>query len=467
MDAIRTAAPVNLGMTPVTPAEPELSFKHQINLMDYRVTGAIYGMTVDRAVVEVQVVGDLSADPIGSWQKIAPYENVYDAQPTHQYINCTFDPDDDGNNEDSYFDPTDPNRTYGPSSTCWPEFVFGSQGSTDYHYGFVPGNVNRASDDKVGLAGSDGPGNWVETKFDLSRFRGRRVNLRFLVSTIKVYDHTDPINLGFPADRFYDDGWYIDDVRISNTLTSPATFAADTKDNSSLPACPLNCTSVTASLAAEPAITVAPGQPVSLDASASVANACIGGVLQFRFYVNGVLARDWSDNAFLSDAPLADTSYDVSVRCSTKTDCMGTTIGSTGRIVTVGCPSTGNLTWPGPLRVDKTGGLGGDEPDQGLTVSWGPQARWTDLIRGDLVALRTGATYTGTVLGCDLADTNASSAADGAVLAPGSGFYFLARGAACNVTPFSYSAGAPKERGSSLAPRTRDAEIGADPRDCP
>ncbi len=201
MDAIMTAAPVNLGMTPVTPGEPELSFKHQINLMDYRVMGALYPMTVDRAVVEVQVVGDLSADPISSWQKIAPYENVYDVQPTHQYINCEFDPDDDGNNEDSYFDPTDPRREFGPSSTCYPEFVFGSQGSTDYRYGFIAGNVNRASDDKVGLAGSDGPGNWVQTKFDLSRYRGRRVNVRFLTSTIKVYDSADPITFGLPSNR--------------------------------------------------------------------------------------------------------------------------------------------------------------------------------------------------------------------------------------------------------------------------
>jgi hypothetical protein len=449
MDAIVTAQPVNLGMFPTTPGNPELTFKHQINLMDYRYINALFMQAPDRGVVEMQLA-DAAGNPVGLWQKINPYENVYDIQPSTNYINCTFDPDDDGNNEDSYFDPTDPNRAYGPSSTCFPEFNFGSQGWTDYALGFVSGNVNRASDDPVGLQGSIDRGNWVQTKFNLERYRGRRASVRFLTSTIKIYDNTDPISFGFPSGRFNDDGWYIDDVEISNTLTSPTTMVADTKNNSALPACPANCTSVTANLTASPTTTLAPGQPVTLDASASAASTCIGGVLQYQFYVNSVLARDWTDNAFFTDTPLAATRYDVTVRCSTATSCSATTIGSKGPGAQVGvnCPGTGNDKWPspfiaqpynpgGPLHVDKTGGLGGAEPDQNLTVSWGTNPSWSDVIRGDLNVLRATSTFTGSVLD-KTCDKNAKSLVDNTVLATGSSYYFLARGSACNVTPFSY-----------------------------
>jgi len=43
------------------------------------------------------------------------------AQGTDQFSNRTFDPTDDGNDEDSFFS-DDPTETTGPSSTCFPEF---------------------------------------------------------------------------------------------------------------------------------------------------------------------------------------------------------------------------------------------------------------------------------------------------------------------------------------------------------
>jgi hypothetical protein len=458
MDAIVTAAPVNLGG--VTGATPELSFKHQISLMDYRRINAPYMQAPDRGIVEMQLA-DSAGNPVGVWQKISPYENVYDIQPANNYINCTFDPDDDGNNEDSYFDPTDPARTYGPSSTCFPEFIFGSQGNSNYLYGFISGNTNRASDDTVGLQGSINRGTWVQTKFDLARYRGRRVNVRFLTTSIKVYDYTDPIALGFSVGSYYDDGWYIDDVQVSNALDAPATFQADVKASSTYPACPANCTSVTASVTASPTSTGAPGQLVNLDASASAASACISGVLQYQWYANGKLVRDWTDNAYFVDAPTISTTYQVNVRCSTAKTC--TQSGST--TVVVGCPSGGGLAWAGPLLVNKTAGLNGAEPDQNLTVTW--TNSWTDLIRGDLSLLRTGATYTNSVLACGLSNTQAATLADNNVLATGGGYYFLARGAFCNVAPAIYSQGNTKEKGYNLIPPSRDGQLNADPNDCP
>ena len=64
--------------------------------------------------MEVQLAN--AGTPFGTWIKIYPYENAYEHQGTDNFTNCTFDPIDDGNNEDSYFDPSDPNRRYGPSS---------------------------------------------------------------------------------------------------------------------------------------------------------------------------------------------------------------------------------------------------------------------------------------------------------------------------------------------------------------
>jgi hypothetical protein len=70
--------------------------------------------------------------------------------------------------------------------------------------------------------------------FSLDRYRGRRIRLRFLVSTrrwdfIEFWDGEGYVH-GGPVD----DGWWIDDVTITNTLMEPATVTSDTTDNSTL-----------------------------------------------------------------------------------------------------------------------------------------------------------------------------------------------------------------------------------------
>ncbi len=459
LQALALANPVYLGYS----AQAELSFKHQIALMDFRVLNSPYLQGPDRAVVALQV-SDVGINPlVGIWQKIYPYHNLYDVQPTNNYINCTFDPIDDGNDEDSFFDPADPNRFYGPSSTCYPEFVFSQQGDTNWRNPYIAGNTIRASDDPVGMRGSINRGNWVEPRFSLDRFKGRAVRIRFLVSTIKVGDAPDAIAaLGASfAPRPTDDGWYIDDVQISNTLTTPATVSADTVANTGLPACPANCSSVTASLVATPASLAGPGQQVVLDASGSVADTCIGGTLQYKFWAGSTTVQGWSDIGSFVDAPTVATTYTVTVRCSTAPACTGTA----STAVSVSCPTTGTLTWTGPLSINKTGGLGGVEPDQAVRISWGASG-WTDVVRGDLVALRANKSFAASVLACALNDTLGTSVTDGSIVQPGTGLYFLAGGATCNVDPFSYSSGAPTERGSNLTPTTRDAQTSEEPLTC-
>ena len=53
---------------------------------------------------------------------------------------------------------------------------------------FDPANVGRA--DGPGLAGNTGLGTWIESSVDLSRFRGRKIRLRWLATTLKVVEST-------------------------------------------------------------------------------------------------------------------------------------------------------------------------------------------------------------------------------------------------------------------------------------
>ena len=140
MDAIQTIQVINLGLAN---SNPELNFAHQVSLVDNRGIASItYGQVADRAVVQVNVLNSMGF--LTNWVKIYPYVNVYEEQGTDDFTNCTFDPTDDGNNEDTYFNPSDPNRRLGPSSTCYPEFVFSRSGDTDYRHGYDPTHVGLA-----------------------------------------------------------------------------------------------------------------------------------------------------------------------------------------------------------------------------------------------------------------------------------------------------------------------------------
>lgn len=468
MDAIRLNNPVYLGYSPVTPGTPELSFKHQAAFMDYRTVNALFMQAPDRGIVALQLA-DSAGSAVGDWKKLYPYENMYDIQHSNNYINCCFDPIDDGNTEDDYFLPEDPDRWLGPSSMCFPEFNFGSIGDTDYRNAYIPGSVQRASDDLIGLRGSIDRGTWIQSKFNIERFRGRPARIRFATSTIKVSDTVDWISLGFEYPNPLANGWFIDDIVITNTMSAPATASVDGTDNSGLPACPANCTVVTAQVSATPSTLAAPGQVTTVDASTSYADACIDGVLQYQFWIDGdldgtagtvgdTLLRDWSDNAIFVDAPNATTQYAVAVRCSQALAC----VGSSATLVTVNCPASGNLSWVGPLLVGKTGGLLIAEPDQNLTLSWAT-SQTTDVIRGNLIGVRSTATFTNTVQACILNDSTATSVADSTAITAGQALYFLARtpaGLYCNILS-TYSSGAVKEKAG------RDTQIAADPNRCP
>ena len=248
LEAVKTTAPIHLGFGDVcsssrttacstdsdcpggescVPARPTLSFKHQIRYVDETVFSSD-GPT-DRAVVSVQVA-DANGDPLGPWERIEGDTNNYERNAETRFQQCRFDPIDDGNTEDDFFDPTDPDRLLGPSTSCFPNRTFGKAGSTDG--AFDPLDVGMARG--PGLAGTTGAGTWVESRFDLSRYRGRSVRLRFLATGLKLSNTATWQNIfAFNPDPA-DDGWWIDDVTIHDARTASAVAANDMADNSGL-----------------------------------------------------------------------------------------------------------------------------------------------------------------------------------------------------------------------------------------
>jgi hypothetical protein len=317
--------------------------------MDWRHSSAAYRTSGDCGVVHVQLADtDSDATPIGDWIKIYAYYNDYDQQRYDFWTNCMFDPTDDGNTEDDFFDPEDPYRRLGPSSTCWPEFSFSNAGDTDADYS-GPHITNNAWEPDSGLPGLTGTGTWIESRFNLGRFRGRRLRLRFLTTALKVDNGENWEAIAGWNPGPWDDGWWIDDIQVKDALASFAVISNDDKDNSALPGCGSTCDSVTPDLVTDPGGTLAaPGQVVELDASGSAANRCVGGTLQYRFWLDedgdtfgggatDTLLRGWTDNPTLVQAPTATSTYVVDVRCSTDPTCAASAYAD----VPVNCPSSG------------------------------------------------------------------------------------------------------------------------------
>jgi hypothetical protein len=222
IESVRTTDPIALD----SDVSPTLSFKHQVWVSNY----ADLHEANDRAVVMAQIA-DAGSNPAGHWIKIDPYQNPYESPVRQCTTNCTFDPTDDGTTEDDFFEPWDPQRRTGPSSTCYTGMVYTEQGETEHP--FDPFNVGHA--DGPGLEGHWGLGTWVESKFDLGRFKGRRIRLRFLVTALKLSETYETWH-DWGDFRFH--GWWIDDVTIEEALETPATVALDSKDNSGLPVLP-------------------------------------------------------------------------------------------------------------------------------------------------------------------------------------------------------------------------------------
>ncbi len=324
LDAVVTTDPINLGWNGTS---PELSFAHQISLADFRTFPVPQGESLDRGVVQVQEI-DLAGFPVGPWETLDPFFNLYDVQGTASTSQCMFDPVDDDSVEDDRDSLSDPFNPLGPSSTCYSRFVFGNQGDTS-HDGFDPFKIGRASDGPA-IQGF-GAGTWVEPRFNLQRYRGKRIRIRFLASTAKFGDQVTYLDLGLPEESTAEDGWYVDAVTVSDTLQVPATLLVDITANP-LVGCGPVCTTVVAVLDVNKQLPAVSGQQVPLSAAVSAADSCHDGVLQYEFWIdgdgNGMLGdaadqiiRPFNDDPTHTVAPTQSTTYGVRVRCSSDPTC--------------------------------------------------------------------------------------------------------------------------------------------------
>ena len=475
---------------PLASSNAELNFAQQVSFVDASAgVNVTPGESVQQGVVEIKPSTPANA----SWLKIYPYSNVYDQQGTDDFSNCMFDPVDDGNNEDSYFDPTDPARRLGPSSTCFPEFTFVHQGQTDYRKTFDIADIGNASDGPglQGCAGSgclpantastiNNPGTWVRTRFSMVPYAGRQISVRFLYTSIEVGGTRYMDGFFGRPNVSGDDGWYIDDIRWTSgpngpnpLLTSPITLSVDTSDITATALPCGSCSAITPGLAAVPSSLATPGQVVTVTAKSSSVDRCLNGVLQYQFWnnLNGnatvgdlgdSMLRDWTDNSTFVDAPLTSTAYGVLVRCSTDPSC-DTASNSALLTVPVTCPtSTAGL---GTLKVSKPD-LAGAEPDSRATISWGG-ALTVQLVRGDLTSLRsTGGTTNVDTGGCLANNVFLASVDDNSVVGSGASYYLIKTPSFCNVAlSGTYAENLSDEIAGSGG--NRDSDIANDPTSCP
>ena len=180
-------------------ANPRLSFKHQVSFVDARTLNT--DAAFDTAVVRAR---ECDVGIPGACQGVAiePFQNVH-------HIAGEF--------------------------TGTPAFSF--IGNTDLPFDSL--NVGGCGPDThgPGLEGSEGPGTWIESIYDLGRFRGRQVFLEFFETSAPVGGGSstwDNLLFLFNPDPG-DDGWWIDDVRVVDALATPATMAVDLNDNGGLP----------------------------------------------------------------------------------------------------------------------------------------------------------------------------------------------------------------------------------------
>jgi hypothetical protein len=320
------------------------------------------------------------------------------------------------------------------------------------------------------------PGTWVRPRFSLVPFAGRTIRLRFIFTSIEV-GATQTMNLFFGRPNVVgDDGWYIDDIHVDTALASALTLAVDTATITPIP-CGA-CSAITPGLTASPVSLSGPGQVVTLDAKTSTADRCVNGIVQYQFWADtnansvvgdlgDVLLRDWTDNAQFVDAPATTTQYGLKARCSTDPNCDSGS-NSIALNVPVTCPSTATLS-VASIRVNKTGGIGGAEPDNNATISgWGGNLT-VSIVRGDLNTLRSSGGVTNVESGGCLANAAfVSSSTDNSAPSAGNGKYYLLRTPqVCNVVGSgSYSENLASEK-PGAGPGGRDADIAADADACP
>jgi hypothetical protein len=205
-------------LTPVPgPGDLELSFFHVAVMMDNNSYNAPPGQANDFGDVQIQVfdAGAPGGGQWGFWDRLAPFQNVYDhisyiwsafgTGPSY----CVLTPTDTGSGG------------YAPrgvkETLCYPNGVWS-------HCGNARSTVTVHECDGPGVTGNTGGGLWVESKFSLAEDLGRTVRIRWIAESWEFDCCSQSYyQLGGPWSVIEEeDGWWIDDIKITGAVQYPA-----------------------------------------------------------------------------------------------------------------------------------------------------------------------------------------------------------------------------------------------------
>ncbi|HEV8200556.1 MAG TPA: hypothetical protein VGS03_11085 [Candidatus Polarisedimenticolia bacterium] len=232
------SGPLNLAVTPRGPGDLQLGMFQIVDLMDDNGVGpGNHGMCSDCGDVQIQVDQDSNpaVDNWGFWDKLVPFQNVYDHKPLAFSVfggyYCLFTPTDTGNAAPA------PRGVH--ETICYPQGAWshcGSpQGTTSADTAQCPG---------PGEFGTTGAGVWVETRFDLTSFVGQRVRLRWIGSTWEFDSSSSSyyeVGSGWNS-NLHDDGWWIDYIKVTGVITSQGgQTTTQIPDNDTPPNPPKQC----------------------------------------------------------------------------------------------------------------------------------------------------------------------------------------------------------------------------------
>lgn len=309
------------------------------------------------------------------WEPLRAYFTPEAQYRRNNSINCMYDPSDDGNNEDDLF----PNAVdQGPSSTCWPgNPVSGCAGRTrdeDLQGGLAVfvgsycwGETGQ-EDSEIAQAGATiNPANlnagvWVRKAYKLDPWRGQKVIFRWHVApgAVQGVDNIADVLDVFGANL--DDGWWIDNVKVSGLANNFALTTDNTGSASATCGSLVNCSTVTTRVAALPyprndrqgnpkaalsctdqtlefcdfdgdgvvdtansdPTSDAPGRSLYLESRFTEADACLGGALEYRVLdlTAGTVVKDWVTDPLILVNPASDTTFRVEARCSSSLTCI-------------------------------------------------------------------------------------------------------------------------------------------------
>ncbi len=387
-----TTKPINLTPLPVA-GDLLMSFYHIADMMDNSQSNMPAGQAVDYGDVQVRI--DRNPDPTpgagddwGPWDKLVPFENVYDHIPYvwSFYSNvsyCNLTPADTGSA------PPAPRGVH--ETMCYALGVWS-------HCGNAWGTGSTKSCPGPGVQGSLAPPSgalWVLTKFNLATFVGARVQIRWIGQGWE-FDNVGPsqdyqtYGCGFGTcwnNSLNDDGWWVDDISVTGAIT---TQLSPTPDAHTPPAstCPTteagHCDSTQGDRGFVVSMTTddanhngifEKGEAVVLSGTATTnPGGCTDGEVQYRFVKNGAIAQDFSGSAVFTDSPTADATYQLLARCTSNPVCVTQTgVSATLRVY----PGDGSdiamsLTAPGGVLTAQWTSRPQPAPMSGYDIFVGP-----------------------------------------------------------------------------------------------